>query len=446
MFGGQSVDDRDLRQCADGGRHRGRGGALRAQLPPAAGGDQRTARARGSPTSTGRRYLDMLSAYSALNFGHRHPALVAGGARRSCDRVTLTSRAFHNDQLGPFCAGAGRAVRGTDAVLPMNSGAEAVETAIKVGPQVGLRASRACPADQAEIIVVRAATSTAARRRSSSFSDDPEARERLRAVHARLRDGPVRRPRRAARPRSPSDTVAFLVEPIQGEAGVVLPPEGFLPAARALCTERGVLFVADEIQSGLGRTGHDVRLRPRRGRAGRTHPRQGARRRHRCPLSAVVADWDVLGVIKPGEHGSTFGGNPLAVRCRHGPCSSCSRPGSCSSGPPCSVERVLDRLRGAALPGVRGGPRPRAVVGDRARARRSYRPAGQRGAARRAASSPRTPTPGRSGSRRRWSSSPPTSTPRWTRPSRCFPHNPLAPARWRRIFAVHEEGGGPVHE
>ena len=255
----------------------------------------------------GRRYLDMLSAYSALNFGHGHPALVAA-AEAQLRRVTLTSRAFHNDQLGQFCAALSRLAR-HDAVLPMNSGAEGVETALKLVRKWGYQ-RKGVPADRAEIIVCEGnfhgRTTTIV-----SFSDDPVARDDY---------GPYT-PGFVAVPYGDIDalavaitenTVAFLVEPIQGEAGVVLPPTGFLQAARALCAERNVLFVADEIQSGLGRAGAtfacdlvdvqpDVRILGKALGGGI------------IPVSAVTADWDVMGVIQPGEHGSTFGGNPLAA-------------------------------------------------------------------------------------------------------------------------------------
>ncbi len=294
----------------------------------------------------GRRYLDMLSAYSALNFGHRHPALVQA-ARDQLDRVTLTSRAFHNDQLGPFCAGLAE-LCGQDAVLPMNSGAEGVETALKISRKWGYE-RKGVPADQAEIIVCagnfHGRTTTIV-----SFSDDEEAR----GGFGPFTPGFVTIPYGdlgALRGAITERTVAFLVEPIQGEAGVVLPPEGFLPAARALCRERGVLFVADEIQSGLGRTGTtfacddegvvpDVRILGKALGGGL------------LPLSAVVADWDVMGVIKPGEHGSTFGGNPLAVAVGRAVLEILAT-GELQQRSAVLGQGVLDRLRGAALPGVR---------------------------------------------------------------------------------------------
>jgi ornithine--oxo-acid transaminase len=255
----------------------------------------------------GRRYLDMLSAYSAINFGHCHPDLVAA-AERQLHRVTLTSRAFHNDQLGRFCTDLARLAR-HDAVLPMNSGAEGVETALKVARKWGYE-RKGVAADRAEIIVCdgnfHGRTTTII-----SFSGDPEAHDH----YGPYTPGFVSVPYgdlAALEAAITERTVAFLVEPIQGEAGVVLPPTSFLPAAKALCAERDVLFIADEIQSGLGRAGAtfacdlvdvqpDVRILGKALGGGI------------LPVSAVTANWDVLGVIEPGQHGSTFGGNPLAA-------------------------------------------------------------------------------------------------------------------------------------
>ncbi len=255
----------------------------------------------------GRRYLDMLSAYSAINFGHGHPDLVRA-AEEQIRKVTLTSRAFHNDQLGRFCADLARLSR-HDAVLPMNSGAEAVETALKVARKWGYQ-KKGVPHDCAQIIVCagnfHGRTTTII-----SFSDDPVAHD----DYGPYTPGFVTVPYGdidALGATITDDTVAFLVEPIQGEAGVVLPPSGYLEAARELCTERRVLFVADEIQSGLGRAGAtfacdlvgvqpDIRILGKALGGGI------------LPVSAVTADWDILDVIKPGEHGSTFGGNPLAA-------------------------------------------------------------------------------------------------------------------------------------
>jgi len=188
----------------------------------------------------GRRYLDMLSAYSAINFGHSNAALIAA-AEAQLHKITLTSRAFHNDQLGEFCAALARLSR-HDAVLPMNSGAEAVETALKLSRKWGYE-KKGVPADQAEIVVC-AGNFHGRTITIISFSDDPAAREH----YGPYTPGFITVPYGdidALALAITENTVAFLVEPIQGEAGVVLPPAGFLQAARALCSERNVLFVAD---------------------------------------------------------------------------------------------------------------------------------------------------------------------------------------------------------
>jgi ornithine--oxo-acid transaminase len=255
----------------------------------------------------GTRYLDLLAAYSALNFGHRHPRLVAA-ATAQLDRLTLTSRAFHNDQLGPFCAELGELV-GMEAVLPMNSGAEAVETAIKLARKWGYRV-KGVPADQASIVVFdgnfHGRTTTII-----SFSGDPEARDDYGPYTPGFRSVPYG-DLEALTAAVDATTVAVLVEPIQGESGVVVPPPGFLAGVRALCARENVLFVADEIQSGLGRAGttlacdHD-QVRPDVVTLGK------ALGGGIVPLSAVATSRAIMDVIEPGTHGSTFGGNPLAA-------------------------------------------------------------------------------------------------------------------------------------
>jgi ornithine--oxo-acid transaminase len=254
----------------------------------------------------GNRYLDMLSAYSALNFGHRHPRLVAA-ARRQLDTLTLTSRAFHNDTFPIFCRDLAE-LSGKDMVLTMNTGAEAVETAIKTARRWGYDVKGVAP-DRAKIVVAdgnfHGRTVTIV-----SFSDDPSARTGF----GPFTPGFVNVPYGdldALREAIDEDTVAFLVEPIQGEAGVVLPPDGYLRGARELCSERGVLLVTDEIQSGLGRTGTTF-ASEHEGVIPDVYVLGKALGGGIMPLSAVVADRDVLGVFRPGEHGSTFGGNPLA--------------------------------------------------------------------------------------------------------------------------------------
>ncbi len=254
----------------------------------------------------GTRYLDLLSAYSALNFGHRHPRLVAA-AHAQLDRLTLTSRAFHNDQLGPFCAELAELVE-MDGVLPMNTGAEAVETAIKAARRWAYE-HRGVAADRASIIVAdgnfHGRTTTIV-----GFSTDPDARRGF---------GPFT-PGFVSAPFGDVDavaalvddrTAAVLVEPVQGEAGVIVPPPGYLRGLRRLCDEQGVLLVIDEIQSGLGRTGRTLAcdhegVRPDILLLGK------ALGGGIVALSAVLARRDVLDVFTPGSHGSTFGGNPLA--------------------------------------------------------------------------------------------------------------------------------------
>jgi ornithine--oxo-acid transaminase len=254
----------------------------------------------------GRRYLDYLAGYSALNFGHRHPAIISA-AREQLDRVTLTSRAFLHDQFGPFCRELAQLCR-TDLTLPMNSGAEAVETAIKVARKWGYRV-KGVPDGRASIVVAEGnfhgRTTTIV-----SFSTDPEARADYGPYTPGFRIVPYG-DAEALAAAVDDTTVAVLLEPIQGEAGVLVPPPGYLPAVRQLCTERNVLFIADEIQSGLGRTG-DTFACDHEGVVPDLYLLGKALGGGVVPVSAVVGRSDVLGVLRPGEHGSTFGGNPLA--------------------------------------------------------------------------------------------------------------------------------------
>jgi ornithine--oxo-acid transaminase len=254
----------------------------------------------------GRRYLDMLAAYSALNFGHRHPALIAA-AQRQLDRVTLVSRAFDHDQFGLFCAELAE-LAGMEMVLPMNTGAEAVETAIKTARKWGYEV-KGVPADEAVIIAFdgnfHGRTTTII-----SFSTDPDARASFGPYTPGFRVVPYGDAGALAAAMD-RNVVGVLIEPIQGEAGVVVPPPGYLAAVRDLCTEHGALMIADEIQSGLGRTGatfaceHEA-VRPDMYLLGK------ALGGGIVPVSAVVSSREVLGVFQPGQHGSTFGGNPLA--------------------------------------------------------------------------------------------------------------------------------------
>jgi len=254
----------------------------------------------------GRRYLDCLAGYSALNFGHRHPALI-DAARKQIEHVTLTSRAFLHDQFGPFCRDLA-ALCGMDMVLPMNTGAEAVETAIKVSRKWGYKV-KGVPDGQASIVV--AADNFHGRTTTIiSFSTDPDARADYGPYTPGFRIVPYG-DLDAMRAAIDETTVAVLIEPIQGEAGVLVPPPGYLTGVRALCTEQNVLFVADEIQSGLGRTG-DTFACDHEGVKPDMYVLGKALGGGVVPVSAVVSRADVLGVLRPGEHGSTFGGNPLA--------------------------------------------------------------------------------------------------------------------------------------
>jgi ornithine--oxo-acid transaminase len=255
----------------------------------------------------GKRYVDCLAAYSAVNFGHSHPRLL-WAARRQLSAVTLTSRAFHHNLLGRFAQELADLV-GMEMVLPMNSGAEAVESAIKIARAWGYRV-KGVPAGKAKIIVAdnnfHGRTLTIV-----SFSSDKNSRQDF---------GPFT-PGFVSVPFGDADAlaaaiddtvVAVLLEPIQGEAGIIVPPEGYLAQVRAITTDNNVLMIADEIQSGLGRTGATLQVNNEKvvpdmvilGKA------LGG---GILPVSAVVGSSAVMGVLKPGQHGSTFGGNPLAA-------------------------------------------------------------------------------------------------------------------------------------
>lgn len=254
----------------------------------------------------GNKYMDMLSAYSAVNQGHRHPKIIQA-LKDQADRVTLTSRAFHSDQLGPWYEKVARLTK-KDMALPMNTGAEAVETAIKAVRRWGYDV-KGIVEDQAEIIACignfHGRTMTAV-----SLSSDEEYRRGFGPMLPGIKlipYGDLEALKAAITPR----TAGFLIEPIQGEAGIIIPPAGFLKAAFDLCKENHVLFVSDEIQSGLGRSGktfasdwdHVVPDMYILGKAlgGGVFP-----------ISCVAANREILGVFNPGSHGSTFGGNPLA--------------------------------------------------------------------------------------------------------------------------------------
>ncbi len=255
----------------------------------------------------GNRYLDMLSAYSALNQGHRHPAIMAAAAEQM-SKLTLTSRAFHNDQMGPFVRDLCEAT-GYEKALPMNTGAEAVETAIKTVRKWGYQ-EKGVPEGKAEIIVCEnnfhGRTTTIV-----GFSSEDQYRDGF---------GPFT-PGFVLVPYGDTDafeaavtehTVGFLVEPLQGEGGVVVPPDGYLRQTAEICRERRIAFMGDEIQTGLGRTGRlfcceweDVRpdiLIVGKALGGGVYP-----------VSATIADAEFMDVFQPGDHGSTFGGNPLGA-------------------------------------------------------------------------------------------------------------------------------------
>ncbi|MFF9334036.1 ornithine--oxo-acid transaminase [Streptomyces albogriseolus] len=255
----------------------------------------------------GRRYLDMLAGYSALNFGHRHPALIEA-AHRQLDRLTLTSRAFHNDRLARFAERLA-ALTGLDMVLPMNTGAEAVESGIKVARKWAYDV-KGVPADRATIVVAadnfHGRTTTIV-----SFSTDETARAGFGPFTPGFRVVPYN-DLAALEEAVDETTAAVLIEPIQGEAGVLIPDDGYLAGVRELTRRAGCLFVADEIQSGLGRTGRTLAVEhesvvPDMVLLGK------ALGGGIVPVSAVVARREVLQVLHPGEHGSTFGGNPLAA-------------------------------------------------------------------------------------------------------------------------------------
>src|SRR5699024_9054441 len=254
----------------------------------------------------GNRYMDMLSSYSALNHGHRHPKII-NALKKQADAVTLTSRAFHNDQLGPWYEKVCE-LTNKEMVLPMNTGAEAVETAIKAARRWAYDV-KGVEKDQAEIIVgegnFHGRTMTAV-----SLSSEEEYKRGFGPMLPGIKIIPYG-DINALKTAITKNTAAFLLEPIQGEAGIVIPPKGFLEAAYDVCKTNNILYMADEIQAGLGRTGKmfandwegispDVLILGKALGGGV------------MPISCVAADKDILGVFDPGSHGSTFGGNPLA--------------------------------------------------------------------------------------------------------------------------------------
>ncbi|MGL4305914.1 MAG: ornithine--oxo-acid transaminase [Mycobacteriaceae bacterium] len=255
----------------------------------------------------GKRYLDCLSAYSAVNFGHSHP-LIISSAQEQLQKLTLTSRALHSDKLAPFCSELAALCK-KDLVLPMNTGAEAVESALKVARKWG-KETKGISEDNANIVVAQG--NFHGRTISIiSFSDDSEARDGFGPFTPGFRPVPFG-DIQAMRSAIDANTIAVLLEPIQGEAGIIVPPDHYLPAVRELCTNANTLLICDEIQSGLARTGRtfasehwnvvpDIYVLGKALGGGI------------LPVSAVVANKNILGVLKPGQHGSTFGGNPLAA-------------------------------------------------------------------------------------------------------------------------------------
>jgi ornithine--oxo-acid transaminase len=255
----------------------------------------------------GKKYLDMLAAYSALNQGHRHPA-IRQAARDQMEKVTVTSRAFHNDQMGPFLKELCE-ITGFEKALPMNTGAEAVETAIKMVRKWGYK-KKGVPEGKAEIIVCEnnfhGRTTTIV-----GFSTEDQYRDGFGPFTPGFKVVPYG-DAKAFEDAVTENTVGFLVEPLQGEGGVVVPPEGYLACTARICRERGIAFMADEIQTGLGRTGRmfccdweDVKpdvLIVGKALGGGVYP-----------VSAAIADDEFMDVFHPGDHGSTFGGNPLGA-------------------------------------------------------------------------------------------------------------------------------------
>lgn len=254
----------------------------------------------------GKKYIDMLSAYSALNQGHRHPKIIKA-LHEQADKITITSRGFHNETMGPFlkklCL-----MTGMEMALPMNSGAEAVETAIKTARKWAQNIKRT-PKDKARIIVCadnfHGRTTTIV-----GFSTEEQYKDGFGPFTPGFDIVPFGDIDALKRTLTP-DTAAFIIEPVQGEAGINIPPEGFLKEAADLCKANGSLFIADEIQTGFGRTGRlfccDYEgVKPDMYIVGK------ALGGGVYPISAVVSSREILGVFRPGDHGSTFGGNPLA--------------------------------------------------------------------------------------------------------------------------------------
>lgn len=291
----------------------------------------------------GKRYLDALSAYSAVNQGHCHPKILEAMVEQA-KKLTLTSRAFRNDQLALFyeeiCA-----LTNSHKALPMNSGAEAVESALKVARKWGYQV-KGVPAERAEVIVC----SENFHGRTLAivgFSTDDQARGGFGPFAPGFKVVPFG-DAGALEAAITENTVAFLVEPIQGEAGVIIPPAGYLKTARELCTKHNVIFVLDEIQTGLGRTGKLLAEQHEGVEADLTLVGKALSGGF-YPVSAVLSNDEVLGVLKPGEHGSTFGGNPLACAVARAALRVLVEEGMVEN-----AARVGERLK-ASLAGIRHG-------------------------------------------------------------------------------------------
>jgi ornithine--oxo-acid transaminase len=289
----------------------------------------------------GKRYLDCLSAYSAVNQGHCHPKILEAMVAQA-SRLTLTSRAFRNDQLAPFyeelCA-----LTGSHKALPMNSGAEAVESALKVARKWGYEV-KGVPDGQAEIIV--AADNFHGRTVAIvGFSTDPQSRGGFGPFAPGFKVVPYGDAKALEAAIGPN-TVAFLVEPIQGEAGVIIPPAGYLKRARELCTQHNVILILDEIQTGLGRTGKLLAEEHEGVEADLTLIGKALSGGF-YPVSAVLSNSEVMSVLHPGEHGSTFGGNPLACAVARAAIRVLTEEGMIEN-----AARVGDRLK-AALASIR---------------------------------------------------------------------------------------------
>ncbi len=404
--------------------------------------------------TAGRRYLDMMSAYSAVSFGHGHPALLAALAAQA-DKLAVTSRAFHTAPLGPFlerlCL-----VTGMARALPMNTGAEAVETAIKAARKWAYRVKRV-PEGRAGIIV--AAGNFAGRTTTIvGFSSEAQYRDGFGPFTPGFTSVPYGDAAALEAAIGP-DTAAFLVEPVQGEAGIIVPPPGYLAAVRAICTRHNVLMIADEVQTGLGRTGRVLAcdhegVRPDGLTLGK------ALGGGLLPVSAFCAREDVMAVFRPGDHGSTFGGNPLAAAVGDGgPRAARDRavlrqrahPGRPPDGPAASPRPSGDHRgsrQGAAgrgrdrsalrerAPGLRRPSRRRRAQQGHARHRRSHG-AALDDRARRRSTSPSPRSAARSSASRPRSRPPPEATRSGAAAQRSansptMPANTAKPSQWLR--------------